>query len=71
MVTYDWSILGISADHVVHIDTDVLAEVDGPMLKHGLQEFEGAKLRKLPVRREDQPDRARLAERFARFRAAG
>jgi putative restriction endonuclease len=68
---YDRSILGISPDLVVHIDGEVLAEIDGPMLKHGLQEFHRAKLRILPSRRADQPDRERLAERFTRFAAAG
>jgi putative restriction endonuclease len=68
---YDRSILGVSPDLTVHIDRGVLDEVDGPMLRHGLQDFHGAKLRVLPPRRKDQPDRERLAERFERFRLAG
>jgi len=68
---YDRDILGISPEVTVHINADVLAEVDGPMLKHGLQEFHGAKLRVLPTRRADMPSRDNLARRFDRFLAAG
>ena len=48
---------------------DILAEVDGPMLRHGLQEVHGARL-VLPRREEQRPNRDFLAERFERFRAA-
>lgn len=68
---YDRNILGISPDRVVHINADILAEVDGPMLKHGIQEFHGSTLRVLPHRKAEQPDPDRLADRFDRFLAAG
>jgi putative restriction endonuclease len=48
---------------------DILAEVDGPMLKHGLQEAQGTRLI-LPRKAELQPNRDFLDERFQRFRAA-
>ena len=48
---------------------DILAEIDGPMLQHGLQEMDGALIR-VPTRRELQPRPEYLEERFARFRAA-
>lgn len=67
---YDRDILGVSPDAVVHINEDVLAEVDGPMLKHGLQDFHGQHLRVLPARRGDRPDPDRLARRFDRFLGA-
>ena len=67
---YDRGILGISPDLTVHIDEDVLLEVDGPMLRHGLQDFHGQTLRVLPQRRKDRPDKDRLAERFEVFRAS-
>lgn len=35
---YDRNLMGISPDYVVHINGDLLQEVDGPMLKHGLAE---------------------------------
>lgn len=66
---YDQNFLGVSPDHVVHINERLLADRDGPMLLHGLQEMDGRPLA-LPTRRGDQPDRDHLAERFAAFSAA-
>lgn len=64
---YDANLLGITPDHVVQLDDDLLAEVDGPMLRHGLQEMHGRVLT-LPVRRQDRPDRDALAYRYEAFR---
>lgn len=64
---YDQDILGIRPDRVVLINGDVLVEVDGPMLRHGLQEFDHQPLRVLPRRATDRPDPERLAARFERF----
>jgi putative restriction endonuclease len=66
---YDVHILGVDPEYRVHVRTDVLKEHDGPMLQHGLQEMNGARLQ---VPRSDRlkPNRDYLAERFARFRAA-
>lgn len=64
---YDEQILGISPDYVVHVNPEVLTEVDGPMLKHGLQAMDGRQLW-LPQRKADRPDRDRLATRFDQFR---
>lgn len=66
--SYDRNLLGISPDYEVRIDRDLLDEVDGPMLRHGLQDMHGREL-VLPRRRADWPSRARLAERFAAFAA--
>lgn len=66
---YDADIIGIDPDAGIHVKDDVLREVDGPMLKHGLQEVDGTRLI-LPRRRELRPNRDFLAERFERFRAA-
>lgn len=66
---YDAQILGIDPEARVHIRVDVLHETDGPMLKYGLQEMEGARL-ELPRRADQRPNREFLAERFERFRAA-
>jgi putative restriction endonuclease len=63
---FDNRILGISPDFVVHIDGDVLKEIDGPMLKHGIQEMEGISLT-LPRRQVDWPSREALADRFDQF----
>lgn len=67
---YDQNILGISPTYMVHINPQVLAEVDGPMLKHGLQEMDQRSLW-LPKVTKDKPDRDRLAVRFDEFKEAG
>ncbi len=64
---YDRLIMGITPDLVVKVDAGVLLEVDGPMLKHGLQELHGGRLRSVPRRPSDKPDRERLAARYERF----
>jgi len=66
---YDADIIGIRPDRVVEVRQDVLTEVDGPMLRHGLQEMHGAKMF-LPRSRRDHPDPERLEERYVQFRAA-
>ncbi len=63
---YDRNLLGITPDYVVKINAQLLAEVDGPMLKHGLQDMHGSLL-VLPAREQDQPDPERLALRFGQF----
>jgi putative restriction endonuclease len=63
---YDRNLMGITPDHEVRINADLLAEVDGPMLRHGLQEMHGS-LITLPKRREERPSRDALAARFAEF----
>lgn len=53
-------------DYVVQVRDDVLLEVDGPMLKHGIQAVHDLPL-VLPTRVADLPDRDLLARRFAVF----
>lgn len=57
----DAHILGIRPDHVVEIRADLLHEVDGPMLKYGLQERHREPLMVLPAQRRERPDPALLA----------
>ncbi len=64
--SYDQNLLGIDPDYRVHLDADLLHEIDGPMLKHGLQDMHGRSL-EVPVRLADRPDRDRLALRFEAF----
>jgi putative restriction endonuclease len=64
---YDQNMLGITPDFQVRIDRDLLLEIDGPMLKHGLQEMHGRYL-SLPDRRVDHPSPELLAWRLASFR---
>lgn len=67
---FDSDVLGITPDYEVRIHARLLDEIDGPMLRHGLQAHHGRRLMRLPARRAELPDRERLAERFARFAAA-
>ena len=66
---YDANIVGIRPDLVVDIQPKVLAEVDGPMLLHGLQEMQGVRLT-VPRARRLQPDPVRLEERYQQWRDA-
>jgi putative restriction endonuclease len=66
---FDSNILGIRPDYAVEIREDVLKEIDGPMLRHGLQGFQG-KIILLPHKIEERPDRYGLEERYQRFRSA-
>ena len=65
---YDSNFLGITPDFEVRINADLLEEVDGPMLKHGLQEMHGRTLR-LPKNEVNWPAKENLKFRFERFAA--
>lgn len=66
---YDAHILGISPDLVIHVREDILREVDGPMLEHGLKGMADRKIL-VPRRAELRPNADFLEERFEKFRAA-
>lgn len=67
---FDHRILGIRPDLTLHVRQDILSEVDGPMLRHGLQEMHNQGLRVIPQHRAARPDRLRLEERYAAFVAS-
>jgi putative restriction endonuclease len=67
---YDQNILGVRPDLRVEVRRDILLEVDGPMLRHGLQEMDGITLL-TPRRRDARASREALAERYEQFRQAG
>jgi putative restriction endonuclease len=67
---FDRNILGVRPDLRVAIRQDVLEEVDGPMLLHGLQGFHGRQLSVVPRRRDERPSAAFLEQRWERFRSA-
>jgi putative restriction endonuclease len=67
---FDANVLGVRPDYQVEIRRDVLAEQDGPTLRHALQGLHG-QLIALPRRRAEHPSRVLLEERYERFRAAG
>jgi putative restriction endonuclease len=66
---FDRHIFGIRPDLVVEVREDILAETDGPMLRHGLQEISGLQI--VPPRASAQRPRRDLLEiRYEIFRKA-
>ncbi len=67
---FDRHILGIRPDTLeVQVREDVLEEVDGPMLRYGLQSMHGRRLQ-IPRRAGHRPAEVALATRWDRFRSA-
>ena len=66
---YDRNLLGIDPDYRVHIDEDLLIEIDGPMLQHGLKEMHGTTIT-IPKPKSQHPDRDKLSMRFELFLAS-
>ncbi len=64
---FDQNIIGVSPDLRIAVRRDILEEIDGPMLKHGIQALDGQRL-SIPRQRAAAPDRNRLAIRFEEFR---
>jgi len=66
---YDANILGVDPELLIHVREEILREIDGPMLEHGLK---GMAHRKIHVPRIliNRPRPEFLEERFQRFRAA-
>jgi putative restriction endonuclease len=65
-LAFDRNLLGVDPEGVIHIAGRLLNEIDGPMLRTGLQGFHGAEIGR-PRRADDQPDPVRLETRFDRF----
>ncbi|WP_276940559.1 HNH endonuclease [Ferrimicrobium acidiphilum] len=61
--SFDRNLLGIRPDFVVEIRSELLREIDGPMLQHDIKEMNGTQL-ELPGERASRPDTARLEERY-------
>ncbi|MGH7340669.1 MAG: HNH endonuclease [Candidatus Rokuibacteriota bacterium] len=66
---FDCYLMGVTPDLKVDIRLDVLHEIDGPMLQHGLQGFHGAAV-SVPAREGWRPKREFLAERYELFKKA-
>jgi putative restriction endonuclease len=66
---FDRNVLGIRPDLTVAIREDVLEEVDGPMLAHGLKDFHNRELMHLPPRPIHQPGTEFLEQRWSAFTA--
>jgi putative restriction endonuclease len=63
---YDQNIIGINPDYKIKVREDILAEIDGPMLKYGLQSLNKNQLI-LPHHQRDWPDKERLEARYQAF----
>lgn len=66
---YDGNLMGITPEYGVEINRALLKEIDGPMLRHGLQEMHGTRIW-LPPRPGERPEPDRLAARYEFFLAS-
>lgn len=67
---FDHKILGIRPDLSIHVREDILEEVDGWMLKGGIQGVHNKRLEVVPTRATARPDPHRLEARYAEFLSA-
>jgi putative restriction endonuclease len=66
---FDNNLIGIRPDRVLEVRSDILGEIDGPMLLHGLQGLHGSSIT-VPREPQHRPASDRLDERYAEFRRA-
>ena len=66
---FDSNLIGVNPDYHIIVREDILRELDGPILKHGIQEMHKQKII-LPANTAHWPDRERLEIRFKRFKEA-
>ena len=66
---YDSNFIGIRPDYAIEVRADVLAESDGPTLRHAIQGLHGEQLT-LPRRRSARPDPEALEQRYDEFENA-
>ena len=68
---FDVGVLGVRPDTLqVHVRQDVLDEVDGPMLRHGLQALQGERIW-VPRAVRQQPDPELLRWKWERYLSVG
>lgn len=63
---FDSYLIGITPDYVIKINKKVLEEIDGPMLKYGIQSFEGQRII-LPSSKSNWPDKDHLSAKYKIF----
>lgn len=64
---YDAGIIGVRPDYEIEIRQDILDEIDGPMLEHGIKSLHGEKLRVIPKIRSERPSQSLLQVHYERF----
>ncbi len=67
---FDSFLIGITPDFQLIIREDLLHEIDGPVLQHGLKNLHKSELI-LPHSKNNHPDRDKLAWRYEKFMSAG
>ncbi len=67
---FDSNFVGLSPDYKIIVREEILEEIDGPVLKYGIQELHESKIL-LPGSRKNWPDRQKLEFRFKKFKEAG
>jgi len=67
---FDSNIIGVTPDYKLVVREDILEEIDGPMLRHGIQQLHEQKII-LPKSKKLWPDQNRLKIRYKRFREVG
>ena len=63
-------LLGVHPDYLIHVRPNILCDIDGPMLRHGLQGLQGKRIA-VPSKRENRADEGRLGVRWERFLGVG
>jgi len=63
---YDNYFIGISPDYKVSVRNDILSEINGPMLQHGLKDLNNIKI-ELPYKNEQKPNKEFLDFRYQIF----
>ena len=63
---FDRGIIGVRPDYVIEVREDVLREIDGPMLKNGLQALHNSELL-LPTRAADRLSKDALERGYQSF----
>lgn len=63
---YDAMMVGITPDYRIHVRHDLLDEIDGPMLQHGIKELHNQRII-LPRSKNASPDPEKLEYRYERF----
>jgi len=66
---FDRQFLAVRPDYVIEVRPDILEEIDGPMLLHGLKEMHQQRII-LPAAKEHLPNPEFLGKRYQRFLAA-
>lgn len=67
---YDVGILGLTPDLRVEVRADILEEVDGPLLEHGIKSLHNKPLMMVPRSPAERPDPELLEIHYAKFRAS-